>query len=344
MTPTFAEFAALVLGHREEDGIRGIVSERNRFALHIEPAAFASKPIDEVVAVDVRDWLREMQRKKAADTRGDRILSTDTVKRSFALVSSIFTAAVERDLIKHSPTFGVKVKRRADESATREKWAYLTIDEQKAIASCDGISTADRLAIRFAVATGLRQGEQFNLELRDLHTGHDSPHVFVRFGSKGKPPKSGKTRRVPLFADGLVAAKAWLFEIASYAPHNPDALVFPSHRGTRRGVGKPLGRGDAFKCALRAAGITRHVRWHDLRHTAATNLVTGVLGRRWTLEEVKPFMGHSSVTISERYSHVGDDALKAAARETAGFAHGPSIAAVDTERDVAVWFEEAVSA
>ncbi len=27
-------------------------------------------------------------------------------------------------------------------------------------------------------------------------------------------------------------------------------------------------------------------------------------------------MGHSSVTISERYAHVGDDALKLAARKT----------------------------
>ena len=32
---TFAEFAAVVLEHRAEDGIRGIASERNRYALHI---------------------------------------------------------------------------------------------------------------------------------------------------------------------------------------------------------------------------------------------------------------------------------------------------------------------
>ena len=337
-TPTFAEFAAAVLEHRAEDGIRGIRSELNRFDLHVSTAGFASKPLAEITSVDLRDWLREMAKKDAADTRGQRKISTDTIKRSFALVSAIFTAALERDIIPHSPCNGVKVRRRADESATKEKWAFLTIEEQKTIARCKAIPFADRLAIRFAVGTGLRQGEQFNLHLRDLHTGVDDPHVFVRYGSAGKPPKSGKTRRVPLFSDALVAARLWLYELAYYAPNNPHALAFPSPRGGRRSVGKPLGRGNVLRDHLAAAGITRRVRWHDLRHTAATNLVTGVLGRRWTLEEVKPFMGHSSVTISERYAHVGDDALKRAARETS-FARGPSVASAppDTERDVAAW-------
>ncbi len=343
---TFSEFAATVLDQRAEDGIRGIVSERNRHDLHISSAAFASLELEAIRAKDIREWLREMARKDAADTRGVRKLKTDTIKRAFALVSAVFTAAVERELITHSPTTGVKVKRRADESATKDTWAYLTLDEQKAIAACDAISKADRLAIRFAIATGLRQGEQCNLLLTDLHTGVDNPHVVVRYGSfsktKGRlPPKSGKIRTVPLFGDGLTAAREWLLEIGSYAPHNPDRLAFPSPRGTRRGVGKPLGRGRAFPNALAKAGIIRRVRWHDLRHTFCSNLVTGVLGRRWTLEEVRPLAGHSSILITQRYAHVGDVELVKAAAETT-FSHGPSVvdAAPDTQRDVAAWFDE----
>lgn len=335
---SFAAFAATVLEHRAEDGIRGITSERNRFALHIETAHFAGMELCDIASVHIRDWLRWMQQKDAADTRGVRKLSTDTVKRSFALVSSVFTSALERDLVRHSPCAGVRIRKRADERATKEKWVYLTLEEQRAIATCAGISTADRLAIRFAIATGLRQGEQFNLELRDLHV-HENPHVFVRFGSKGLPPKSGKTRRVPLFGDGLVAAHEWLRELPVFAPFNPDGLVFPSPRGSRRGVGKPLGRGDAFPRALRAASIGRHARWHDLRHTCASNLVTGVLGRRWTLEEIRPLMGHSSVTITERYSHIGETELVRAAQETR-FSHGPMplvSTAPDTVRDLEQW-------
>lgn len=315
---TFAEFAATVLDMRAEDGVRGIAHERNRYETHIEHAAFAQKELEAITAVDLRDWVREMLAKPAADNREPRKLDPGTVKRAFALVSSVFTVAVERDLLKVSPCHGVKVKKRADASATKEKWAFLTFEEQRTIRLCKAIPFADRLTIRFAIGTGLRQGEQFSLRLADLHVGVDEPHVLVRFGGpRDLPPKSGKTRRVPLFGDALVAARHWLYELGHFAPHNPLGLVFPSPRGRRRGIGKPLGAGSTLRVYLAAAGIKRRVRWHDLRHTAATNLVTGVLGRRWTLEEVKPYMGHSSVTISERYAHVGDDALKVAARETA---------------------------
>ncbi len=319
---TFLDFAATVLSHRAEDGIRGIESERNRFYLHIAGAAFATKPIDEVAAIDIRDWLRVMSQKKAADSRGDRTICTDTVKRSFALVSSIFTAACERDLIKVSPTHGVRVKKRADERATREKWTFLTLDEQKVIASCSAIPYPDRLAIRFAIATGLRQGEQFALELRDLHADPESPHVFVRFGKPGLPPKSGKTRRVPLFGDGIVATRQWLNALPTFATNNPHAIVFPSARGTRRGVGKPLGRGPLLREYLKHVGIPRRVRWHDLRHTFCTNLVTGALGQTWPLVAVKEMAGHSSVTITERYAHVGQTDLVNLGAKCA-FSHEP---------------------
>lgn len=339
--PAFRDFALVALDLRAEQGIRGISSERNRFQVHIAMAPFAKKPIDQIKPVDLRDWLRAMQQKKAADTRGDRFICDDTVKRSFALVSSIFTCAVERDVLERSPAREVKVRKRANENATKDKWAFLTMPEQLAVRDCTAISMADRLAIRFAIATGLRQGEQFNLELTDIHLGADSPHVVVRYGSKGHlPPKSGKLREVPLFKDGLVAAKLWMYELAAFAPHNPQRLVFPSRRGTVRSVGKPLGRGSAFHDALRAAGITRKgPKWHSLRHTAATNLITGALGRRWSLDEVRVFLGHSSPTVTLRYAHLGADALKAAARETEGVVM-PLVSVPTTEIDLCSEYEE----
>lgn len=344
----FVDFARTVLTMRRQDGIRGIDHEVNRFAVHIESATFAQKPLDAITAVDLRDWIREMQAKLARDTREVRTLDNATIKRAFALVSAIFTCAVERDLLKVSPTHGVKVKKRADERSTRAKWTFLTLDEQKLVASCNAIPYADRLAIRFAIATGLRQGEQFALQLTDLHTGPDSPHAFVRFGSPGMPPKSGKTRSVPLFGDGLTAARRWLYELATFAPDNPRGLVFPYANGGHRGVGKPLGRGPLLRQYLALVGITRRVRWHDLRHTFCTNLVTGALGQTWPLVAVKEMAGHSSVTITERYSHVGQRDLVSLGA-ACSFAHDamPALASCDsppdTQRDVATWFDEAVA-
>jgi integrase len=145
---------------------------------------------------------------------------------------------------------------------------------------------------------------------------------MVRYAGRRKgqklPPKSGKKRTVPLFGDGLAAAREWLALLPSYAPNNPEGLVFPSASGRLRQQGKPLGRTGILKAHYLTAGVKLRpgLHWHALRHTCATNLVTGVLGRRWALEEVQVIMGHSSITITQRYAHVGEDAIKRAVRET----------------------------
>ena len=323
--PTFTELGLEVLKLREEDGVRGITSERNRWEVHVSKAPFAHLPVDQVRARDVAAWLREMMQKDASDTRGKRKLSYGTVNRAKALASAIFIVAVEREYIESNPCVA-KVRRRIDERATKDPWVYLTVDEQRALAACAAVPETDRLLIRFALATGMRQGEVSNLELPDLHVDGPDPYVFVRYASKRNgqrlPPKSGKTRRVPLLPDGVDAARRWLKLLPEYCPNNPDNLVFPTPNGKHRGVGKPLGRRRvngamvcAWKAALREAGA-RNCRWHDLRHTAASNLLTGVLGRRWSLEELRVFLGHSSIKVTERYAHLTDEALSKAARET----------------------------
>jgi integrase len=336
---TFREYGSQVLDLREREGVRGIVSERNRWDVHVSSAPFADVSLTDIRGTMIRDWLRAMQAKSAQDSRGDRLLSTQTVARAKALVSAIMARAVEDELLEANVCRDVKLRKRAEEMTADEPWTFLTLPEQRAFATCEAIDPWHRVAIRFAAGTGLRQGEQFNLELRDVHVDGPAPHVFVRYGSKGKPPKNGKCRKVPLFGDGLLAAREAL-DFLSDVP-NPDGLLFPSKDGARRGVGKPLGIGkdedgvwcDVWKLAKRRAGITRRLRWHDLRHTCASNLVSGVLGRRWTLEEIRPLMGHSSITITMRYAHLGEDALAACARETTGVMLVPP--AADTVRDLA---------
>ena len=50
--------------------------------------------------------------------------------------------------------------------------------------------------------------------------------------------------------------------------------------------------------ACRRAGV-KNLRFHDLRHTFATRLVE----RGVDLITIKELLGHSSVTITERYTH-----------------------------------------
>lgn len=321
---TFETFGRSVLDQRELDDIRGVDKERLRFNLHVATAHFANRPIDEVTPVDIAEWLRAMQRKKAKDRRGARPLSRLTIQRVLSLVSAICEEAGPqgRGLIASNPCLGMRVK--SQTKRTEEVWTFLSPEEQRQIRTSEKIAPADRLAILFALGTGLRQGEQFNLELRDLHCAADElePRVVVRFGSRGKAPKNGKIRTVPLFGVALEAAREWLKLRGKVV----SPLVFPTPTGSRRRVGKPLGNGrfidgvytDRFVTVLALAGITRSVRWHDLRHSCASSLVGGFWGEPWSLEEVKEMLGHSSITVTQRYAHLGETAMKRAVKKIGG--------------------------
>ena len=324
---TFAAFARNVLDEREHSDVRGIKAERLRFKKHLETADFAELTLPEIKPRHIVDWLKKMGQKKAADKRGERGLSSQTIKRALSLASVIFDAAGPQgsDHIETNPCNGLKVKARS--TRTEDPWTWLTLEEQHAIAASANISGADKRAILFALGTGLRLGEQFNLEIRDVHVDGDHPHVVVRFGSKGKAPKSGKIRRVSLFGFGLEAAKAQL-EALGPARHRPPCpndygLLFPAPRGGRRGQ-KPLGNGffddagqyhDRFEDVLKRVGITRNVRWHDLRHTFCSSLVQGLWGEPWSLEEIKEAAGHSTIIITQRYAHLGETAQRKAAKK-----------------------------
>lgn len=322
---TFERFGREVLDLREEEGIRGIAQERSRFEFHLATSLLADMPLEKIGPPQIAELVRALMRKDATDKRGRRKISRKTVQRCLAIVSSVFAEAVTRGHVAANPTVGVKAKRRADESSD-EPWAYLNPDEQRALATCEAIPYADRLIIRFAIGTGVRQGELCHNLLADLHVDGDEPFLFVRYGSKGKPPKSGKTRRVPLFGDALEAAREWLALLPSYARANPDKLIFPTATGCRRQAAKTLGNGrmeagvwvGRFEKYVRAAGIEKHVRWHDLRHTCASSLVAGWWGRKWSLDEIKELLGHSSIVVTQKYAHLGETSLKAAARETVG--------------------------
>jgi integrase len=93
-----------------------------------------------------------------------------------------------------------------------------------------------------------------------------------------------------------------------YAEAGPDGLVFPAARGG------PIRRSNFTRrvwiSTTRAAGV-EGLRFHDLRHTAATLAVAAGASTR----ELMVRMGHSSSAAALRYQHVmaGRDAAIAAA-------------------------------
>jgi integrase/recombinase XerC len=137
-------------------------------------------------------------------------------------------------------------------------------------------------------ASGLRVSELAGLNLGDV----DLDARTVRVLGKGS-----KERIVPYGGPARRALAAWLAERGQ----QPGA-VFVGARGRRINVREVYA---IVRHAARAAGITRTVGPHTLRHTFATHL----LGRGADLRGIQELLGHSRLTTTQRYTHVGADHL-----------------------------------
>lgn len=304
---TLNEFGELYLERRAKSGIRDIRTDRNRWKITVTKDTIGNITLKKLKVSDVRDFR-------------DRLvasgLKSTTVSNVLNLLRVCLEDAVEREDIERNPAREVR-PHRSTKVTTVDTWTVLDPDEQLALLRTMAQACPDEWhAVAFAMSTGVRPGEQWALRWEDV----DLPGRVVvirqaaRWG-KVRPTKTGKGRRVPLTTLAVQA-----LEEAQLRRKKGCTWVFPSPRTNRlRATDHPR----RWKLWVKAAGITRRVRWYDLRHTCATALLAGWWDRRWSLDEVRQMLGHSTVKITERYAHLLDETLLRAGHAT-GFHADPA--------------------
>ncbi len=142
--------------------------------------------------------------------------------------------------------------------------------------------------ILFALYTGRRKGEVTNLEWSDINL--EEKVITCR------KTKNGKTLSFPLNQKAYdVILKAHEHKISKY--------VFPSSTGHHYYNGFSL----AWRRLQKRLGL--NYRFHDLRHTYASHLASSGKVDIYTL---KTLLGHQDVTLTMRYAHLTNEAVKQA--------------------------------
>lgn len=318
---TLRDFGPKVLDLREQRGIADTDTERSRWRLHVEPWLCSSWALQEITAREAREWLDDLALKSPArgnkhGTKRRGRLARSTIQNTLNLLRSVLDEAVVQGKLRANPLTGVELPRGA--ARTHDAWTYLTPEEQRKLLEglasnryrSDGDSPEVRARlVAFAIYTGARQGEQWNLELHDV----SDTHVTLRYGSEGRATKGRKIRRVPLMGEARRAVAEQ--RVYLRGKPNPERLLWPSVRGGRRYEGEPTWWRPAVDAILppKKRHDRRHVRWHDLRHTCASSLVAGWWCPPWPLMHVRDLLGHKSITTTEIYSHLAPAALDAMA-------------------------------
>ncbi|HJL46309.1 MAG TPA: tyrosine-type recombinase/integrase, partial [Polyangiaceae bacterium LLY-WYZ-15_(1-7)] len=141
---------------------------------------------------------------------------------------------------------------------------------------------------------GLRVSELVGLDLNDLN---------LEVGFLVAHGKGDKRRIVPLGAPAQAALRRYLAEVRPGWAKPSSRAVFLTGRGkgmTRQGFWKLVKKYAA------AAGITKNVSPHKLRHSFATHLLNGGAD----LRAVQSMLGHADIATTQVYTHVTGDRLR----------------------------------
>lgn len=241
---------------------------------------FTGKYVERIRRADIADYI---QARKADGVTGS------TINRELNVLSAAFNfAAHTKEWSVRNPVVGMSLKQPEGRLRwiTREEADRLIEEASKEI-------KAPHLAdfIRLAINTGCRKNELLKLtwDRVDLAVGH------LRL--EGENTKTGKRRIVPLSVPARMALENRARFREQHCPASP--WVFSHKDGNRLQDVR-----NGFGSACERAGIT-NFRIHDLRHTCASWLVSAGV----PLFEVKELLGHSSIEMTERYSHLAPENL-----------------------------------
>jgi integrase len=230
--------------------------------------------------------------------------SARSVEQLHGVLHSALRQAVRWDLIARNPADQVSPPR-----PKRPEIHALTGDQVRAMLEA---ATGDPLEALYvlAVTTGMRQGEMLGLTWSavDLAGGRLEVRAsLVRRRAATwslEDPKSAKSRRrIRLSAAAVAALRAHRVRQAEArllvgSDWQDNDLVFPDAWGRPLDGAHVTGRD--LRLLLERAGLPR-IRFHDLRHTAATLLLASGTHPKM----VQELLGHSTIALTlDVYSHV----------------------------------------
>jgi integrase len=275
--------AAEYVDGRKVAGVRSLGTAKGQ--LNVVPDYFGSCRLRSITHGDVRQFRAD---RLAQETRTKTQRTIASVNRELSMLRRMLNVAQREGWILRNPfaagdsLISLAAENKRERILTRE-------EEMKLLASCNTPQRAHLKAILIcALDTGMRQGEIFSLRWRDVDLENGLLNIQAFHTKTMKERQVAITTRLKLELERLKAD----------APDNPDGLVFGIVDNVKR----------SFTAARSKAGLN-DVRFHDLRHTAATRLV----GAHIPLSEVGRVLGHSQSNTTYRYVNANVETAKRAA-------------------------------
>jgi len=289
--PTFSCLAEKYLEWSSENKSRRGVEDRSRYENHLKDR-FAEKYLDQISPFDLERMKSEMLKAGYAPK---------TVSHLLGLIRAMFNKAADWNLYQ-GPNPVRKVKMPIIQN-TRDR--FLTYEEADVLLS--ELKRDPRVKKEYRE---LKDPKLHDITLLSLHTGARASEIFNLKGhdidfQNGlitlRDTKNTETRHIPM--TNMVREM-----LKRRMPQEPSGYVFTDSKGRKM---KEVS--NAFDRVVSRLGFNNNVEdprqrvvFHTCRHTFASWLAI----QGTPLYTIAKLMGHKSISMSERYSHLSPDHKK----------------------------------
>ena len=289
---TFSSLFEIYLEQQKADGKKSVENEQSLFKNWIQPVIGNLRLLD----IAPIHFERIKSNMKSTSKRKDRAgLSARSISYCLAICRQVFNYGRKHDYF-HVDNPVSKVKKPV---ADNRRMRFLTHQEaQRLLDEIRGRSILSYRITLLSLHCGLRFGEIAGLMWQDLNFQEDT--ILIR------NPKNGQTR----VAFMTEAVKAMILEME---PGKAGDYVFQNTGKNERMSYIP----DTFTKAVNKIGLNKNVEdawlkvvFHSCRHSFASWLVADGTD----LFQVKELMGHKTLAMTARYSHLSPDTLKKAVK------------------------------
>ena len=246
------------------------------------------------------DSLSEQDLRSCAMAQSRQKKAASSVNRFIAAVRALFSYAKQFDLVSHNVAIDLKSLK-----APKVLPKYMTsaeVDAMCALPDEKGLlwPVRDKAIFEVLYSSGCRVGEIASMERQ---------RVAADLSSALITGKGGKDRKVYFEKDAQDALGAYLaardvrFPQAKVGGVHEVAQVFLNQRG------RPLSANGIWRIVTRYSGpegTGKQISPHAFRHTFAT----AMLGGGADIRAVQELLGHSSISTTQRYTHVTLERLK----------------------------------
>ncbi len=279
-----------VLGYAESTAYY-LPNHLQEFFYYVEQQNIST--LTEITPKTIKDYYREL--KQRANERRSGALSKSYLNKHQQALKKF------REYLQNHNYKDFNVHLKSEANPTEEKLNILTIEEIKELFEATEFSHAeprfklrDKAILTILYSCGLRRNEAVHLNLKDIF--FDKERVYVRKG------KNYKERFVPINRRNAEILEDYIFEARPefYQSYLSEAL-FINQQGKRM-QGKSFA--NRLKVIVASTNnkniIEKKITLHILRHSIATHL----LQKDVPLENIKTFLGHTSLESTQIYTHL----------------------------------------